>query len=163
MKRVYSILAVALLIGQLAVGQKATGVTYDKWETVSVTDDFGDPTGDSVSRLIVEGTFNNSATIGSEMTAKMVFESESEIMYFQFLEYNRSWATFYGDDPWTLKMKINGETVEYSLDGLDDMLYLLGADVLKLVTQMEGATEPIKVVIKEGTNLYSFTIPAYKS
>lgn len=47
-------------------------LTYNKWETVEVTDAFGDPTGESVQRAFFEGVFSNSATSNSKLVAKVI-------------------------------------------------------------------------------------------
>lgn len=55
-------------ISTISFGQ----ITYNTWNDVPVTDEFGDPTGDIVKRAFFEGTFNNSATVGADLIVKVV-------------------------------------------------------------------------------------------
>ena len=61
-------------------------IEYGKWEIVEVTDEFGDPTGDSVTRSYFEGTFSNSATSGSGLTVSVIDYGEAIML--KLYEYN---------------------------------------------------------------------------
>lgn len=66
----------------------AQDLTFNTWGEVQVTDEFGDPTGESVSRAFFEGSFSNSATSNSSLIVKMVDYGDAIIM--ELYEYSRA-------------------------------------------------------------------------
>jgi hypothetical protein len=65
---------------------------YDEWERKETTDEFGDLTGEFVDRIFLHGKFSNSATVGSELTAKVVVWSDGNISI-DLYEYDRTPAS----------------------------------------------------------------------
>lgn len=61
---------------------------YGKWETAEVTDEFGDPTGETVVSAFFEGTFSNSATTNSELTVRAL--DYGDALMLKFFEYSRT-------------------------------------------------------------------------
>lgn len=60
-----------LVLGMVLAFNLSNAQVFDKWEEVPVVDSFGDPTGESVKRLLVNGTFSNSATSQSKLIVKV--------------------------------------------------------------------------------------------
>ena len=73
MKKVLLVLAMIALTFSM-------NAQLDKWETVEITDEFGDTTGESVDRFLTEGKFNNSATYGSKLIVKLVDYGDSMML-----------------------------------------------------------------------------------
>jgi hypothetical protein len=72
---------VLLVLGMVALTFSMNAqLNYNKWETAQTTDEFGDNTGESVDRFFVKGTFNNSATYGSELIVKLVDYGDSAML-----------------------------------------------------------------------------------
>jgi len=87
MKYLTTLLTLILFL-TLNINQGFSQITYNEWETTNVTDEFGDPTGDTVDRLFVEGTFSNSATRDSDLTVKFVDYGDGLVI--ELYEYDRS-------------------------------------------------------------------------
>lgn len=64
------------------------GLSFDKWEKIEVTDEFGDKTGQFVTRTFGNGTFSNSATTNAKLIAKV--SSEDDWVFISLYEYGRT-------------------------------------------------------------------------
>tara|TARA_Y100000766_G_scaffold214332_1_gene186042 strand:- start:374 stop:895 length:522 start_codon:yes stop_codon:yes gene_type:complete len=134
-------------------------VTYDSWTTVDIVDDFGDKTGESVSRYFSEGTFSNSATTNSEMTFKMVDygkdEKGSGTLQIDIFEYNSTKATLaYETSRGTISCKLSdGSVVKYNAYALKSGgLAIWGKDYDSFIELINnGKGEKIKFVVNESS------------
>ena len=90
MKKVILSLVAVVAIALTSFGQSQA------WENKTYVDEFGDPTADKFSRVIVEGTFSNSATISSELlvSIKMSTSEGAIAVSLDFYEYGSSKANF---------------------------------------------------------------------
>lgn len=87
-----------------------------KWEKKYYVDEFGDETSSSYYVATFDGTFSNSATTNSELTAIVFLDSISNLTSFRLIEYGWSKATFLSSETITLKTKdASGNVEEYSL------------------------------------------------
>lgn len=84
------------------------------WEKVETVDEFGDSTGESVLRLLVNGKFSNSATVGSDLIVKVVDYGDAAI--FTLYEYGSSPASMgYKGNLGSIKVKLaSGEVVKFN-------------------------------------------------
>jgi hypothetical protein len=143
-------------------------IEYDVWETVETVDEFGDPTEDSVLRFFTRGTFSNSATLGDDMTVKLLDYGDDMELY--IYEYDSTVASFgfkigYGEI--SIK-RANGDVETYGAYSMESTtLYFrdkkkFGRKFIKLIRESQG--EVLKVVVKEknfseyGSSKYSFTL-----
>ena len=139
-------------------------IDFDVWQTVDVTDEFGDPTGESVTRMFVEGKFSNSATINSDLIAKIVDYGESVLI--DLFEYSSppSATLCYDGCLGEVSVKRADGTVEsYECYALDmGGVYFNKPDFLDLIHN--GGGEEVKVFIAQrlfsdyGGAMYSFKI-----
>jgi hypothetical protein len=67
-------------------------LTYDTWFEQELKDEFGDPSGSMASVYITEGTFSNSATMGSELTVRVV--DYGNAIFITLFEYGRTPSNF---------------------------------------------------------------------
>lgn len=90
MKRVILSLVAVVAIALTSFGQSQS------WENRTYVDEFGDPTTDKFSNVIVEGTFSNSATINSKLfvSVKMSPSEGGIAVSLDFYEYGSSKANF---------------------------------------------------------------------
>lgn len=105
-----------------------------KWEKLYYVDEFKMPTEDYYYAYIADGTFSNSATLNSKLTAVVFFYPEQKgksknIIAFRFFEYGSTLVTGM-IDPYTLysihMMDNNGEISETEAD-----LYIGEHDICK--------------------------------
>ena len=84
-----------------------------QWEKIETVDDFGDNTGESVLRVIVNGTFSNSATAGSDLIVKVADYGDAAL--FTLYEYNKTPASMgYKGAFGSIKAKTStGEIIEF--------------------------------------------------
>ena len=78
-----------LIMGLAAIS--ATGfaqLNYNKWETVEIVDEFGDSTGESVTRAFFKGVFSNSATSNADLIVKVVDYGNAVMM--ELYEYSKT-------------------------------------------------------------------------
>lgn len=139
-------------------------INFDSWETVQVTDDFGDPTGESVVRFFSEGKFSNSATSNSDLIVKVVDYGESILI--DLFEYSSppSATLCYDGCLGDISVKRADGTVEtyegYALD--IGGIYFNSEEFRDLIHN--GGGEEIKVFIAQrlfsdyGGAMYSFKI-----
>ena len=66
----------------------AQGLSFDKWEKVELTDEFGDKTGNFITRTFARGTFSNSATTNAKLIAKI--NHQDEWVFISLYEYERT-------------------------------------------------------------------------
>lgn len=84
MKKVI-LLLVGVFFAQTTIAQ---GLSYDKWEKVELTDEFGDKTGNFITRTFAKGTFSNSATTNAKLIAKI--NHQDEWVFISLYEYERT-------------------------------------------------------------------------
>ena len=85
MKLYKTILFICLVT--ISTHQLMAQLTYDKWETVDIVDEFGDKTGESVKRIFHKGTFSNSAAYKKDLIVKVVDYGDN--MSISLFEYNK--------------------------------------------------------------------------
>lgn len=83
-----------------------------KWEKQYYVDEFGDKTSNSYYVASFDGTFSNSATTNSELTAIVFLDSTSDLVSFRLIEYGWSKATFLSSETITLKTKDSSGNIE---------------------------------------------------
>ena len=138
MKKIFVVL-LALLLCLTAVACSKEKPSDDKktetntpakeshWSSEYYTDDFGDSTSKSYIRGVFEGTFSNSATSGSDLTACLFLDrnltgatGDLDMFRIRLLEYGHSKVSFTGCDYMDvdIKVKINGVVTEETADYL---------------------------------------------
>ena len=141
-------------------------LNYDKWQTVVTTDNFGDPTGDSVSRIFGKGVFSNSATSNSELIVKFV--NWGDAMTLSLYEYGSapgasiSYKSAFGvinvkkDDGTIVKVK--------AFANKNGGLYFSDDDYTSLMEVINGDSSVLKIQFDErdfglsGSSSYSFKL-----
>lgn len=109
------------------------------WTLNYLTDDFGDPTDKACVATVVSGTFNNTATTGSNLDVVVVYHpavsNEDRIsgFSFQLIEYGEHPATYLQSDEAMLKIKIGDEITEDYLMGTppNGDLFILNSGILE--------------------------------
>lgn len=108
-------------------------MTVSNWSKEFYVDDFGDQTDEPYYLGTFYGTFSNSATSNSNLTAVTLFDITNNYFRFDLYEYGNYPASFFMDDPITLGVKINGEASYYSLNTDGANLYLDDANGANLI------------------------------
>lgn len=67
------LLLVCVFFAQTTFSQ---GLSFDKWEKVELQDEFGDKTGDFITRTFARGIFSNSATTNAKLIAKIIHQDD---------------------------------------------------------------------------------------
>jgi len=156
-----------LLLGMVAFTFSMNAqLNYDKWETVVTTDNFGDPTGESVSRIFGKGVFSNSATSNSELIVKFV--DWGDAMTLDLYEYGRtpgasvSYKSVFG----VINIKQDDGTVVQvkAFANKNGGLYFSDDDYVSLMEVINGDSSVLKIQFDErdfgtsGSSSYSFKI-----
>ena len=138
---------------------------YGKWETVEVTDEFGDLTGDTVTSAFFEGTFSNSATTNSELTVRILDYGDAiMVKLFEYSSTPESRMCYDGCFGEITVKRASGSVYTYSTFApKSGGLYFNEKDKF---TDMfhHNPGETIKVVVREdsfsdyGSSKYVFTI-----
>ena len=143
-----------------------TPISY--WNTDYYVDAFGDSTGDSYMVAIVDGTFSNTATMGSDVKVIIYYSEENPgslngMFSFRLLEYGDVKATFSKYDDINIQIKDNY--------GVSDLWELYGSapngDIYDTETYISAQIlQDIKLtkidvpaIITIGSSTYKFTIP----
>lgn len=84
-----------------------------QWETGYFVDDFGDQTDKSYEKMIVKGSFSNSATSNSSCSYIIVKQDSS--LYIKVREYEKYKASFNGDVYVYLKTPNDSVTIFYNV------------------------------------------------
>ena len=141
-------------------------LNYDKWQIVVTTDDFGDPTGDSVIRIFGKGVFSNSATSNAELIVKFV--NWGDAMTLDLYEYGRtpgasiSYKSAFG----VINIKEDDGTVVQvkAFANKNGGLYFSDNDYISLMEVINGGSSVLKIQFDErdfglsGSSSYSFKI-----
>ena len=143
-------------------------VVYDEWERQETTDEFDDPTGEFVDRIFLHGKFSNSATVGSELTAKVVLWPSGSVSI-DLYEYDRSPATLCSGCFGKITVKLPDGSVQSISAYAPSAGGLFFAEkkgneseILTLINQTDG---DLKFSIDEGyfstygRSRYSFSLP----
>lgn len=145
-------LAAALLLPSLGISQIDFGV----WEKSPINDKFGDPTGNYVIRCFVQGTFSNTATIGSDLIVKVVLWPDGDGTI-ELYEYGRSPATICRGCTGLISVKMPDGSEEYVpvLSGSTGTLILNGkrSKQKALIEALQRQTGEVRVNIK-GSQFY---------
>ena len=91
-------------------------LNYDYWETVNITDDFGDPTGETARVIFCNGNFSNSATSNNDDFIAKFVDYSSGGMVIQLFEYSKapSASITYKTSQGLIRVKINsGDVMSY--------------------------------------------------
>jgi hypothetical protein len=146
----------------------ATGYSqldYNEWEVVIITDDFGDPTGESCQRAFFQGVFSNSATSNSELVVKVIDYGSALLL--ELYEYARQpnasmgYQSTFGD----ISVKRADGTVETYRAFAPDSggLYFDSNDEFFDMFRMASG-ETVKIVVREkafseyGSAVYVFEV-----
>lgn len=159
MRKLLTIMFVFMTIG-------ATAQTLDKWEVVPLADEFGDDTGQTAYRLLVEGYFKNSAVAGQEMFVRVVDYGEEgyTVNLFEYKGSSTS-AMGYSDCFGEVYVKREDGSVEAyrAFAPASGGLYFNGdSDFANMMRNNSGET--IKVYVKQeafneyGKAVYLFTM-----
>ena len=141
-------------------------LNYDKWQVVVTTDDFGDPTGDSVIRIFGKGVFSNSATSNAELIVKFI--NWGDAMTLDLYEYGRtpgasiSYKSAFG----VVNIKEDDGTVVQvkAFANKNGGLYFSDNDYVSLMEVINGGSSVLKIQFDErdfglsGSSSYSFKI-----
>lgn len=188
MKKIFVVL-LALLLCLTAVACSKEKPSDDKktetntpakeshWSSEYYTDDFGDSTSKSYIRGVFEGTFSNSATSGSDLTACLFLDrnltgatGDLDMFRIRLLEYGHSKVSFTGCDYMDvdIKVKINGvvteETADYLFEDRGEIVVTKWNDVYEAVINALNANQDIAFVItvgEYGTSTYRFDVDTY--
>ena len=155
-----------LTLGLVAITAIGWGqINYNKWEEVSITDEFGDLTGESVQRAWFEGVFSNSATSNSDLVVKIIDYGSALLL--ELYEYARQpnasmgYKSTFGD----ISVKRADGTVETYRAFAPDSggLYFDSNDEFFDMFRMASG-ETVKIVVREkafsdyGSAIYVFEI-----
>lgn len=141
------------------------------WELDKMVDDFGDEIDKTYLRKIFTGTFSNTATMNSDLTA-IVFmtpavSNEEMISSFAFrlLEYNDTPATYTSGDELVIKVKVGDTIYTDQLEGSvpnGDLKLNNGlnhySEVYKHIYNTMLKEEDVRCIIEVGSSEYNFTI-----
>lgn len=149
------------VISAITFGQ----LTYNEWQETIIVDEFGDPTGETVSYALFEGTFSNSATTNSELIVKVI--DYGEAILFELYEYGRTPGASMGySSEWgQISVKrADGNVESYRAFAPDSGgLYFRSKDDFYDMFR-SSSEEVVKVIIKEssfsqyGSSVYVFTL-----
>ena len=156
------------LIGILLLSFNASiqaQLTYDKWETVELEDEFGDKTGESVKRIFHEGSFSNSAAYNKDLIVKVVDYGDN--MLISLFEYSRPPGAklAYDNTFGTISVKMNDNKVKKFKVFAPDSggIYINNEDDLfKLLKS--GGSQKLKVSVRQssftdvGQSSYNFNL-----
>ncbi len=153
-----------------------------RWEIDCYVDEFGDETdGTYIRGTFGDGTFSNSATAGSELTALVFYHYPKEpysTVHLRLLEYGSNLASYflYGDRAVTIRVKVGEREAKTRISedsSVLDEAYLRDSDLIlqpdsEVYSLIVGALETgedVKVAIRVGTptdtaSEYHFTITA---
>lgn len=99
-------------------------LNYDYWETVNITDDFGDPTGETARVIFCNGNFSNSATSNNDDFIAKFVDYSAGGMIIQLYEYSKppSASITYKTSQGVIRVKINsGDIMSYdNIYGLEN-------------------------------------------
>ena len=155
-----------LLLFVLPIFINAQSLSYDAWEKVETVDDFGDKTGEYVLRTFSNGSFSNSATVGSKLLVKYSDYGGSSIL--TLFEYERTPAKIgTGSAFGSIKIKLtSGDVV--SVDAFAPKsggLFFSKESYIEISKYMRnGKGDVLRFVIKEsdfskyGNAKYSFSL-----
>ncbi len=143
-----------------ADNREDTGVFGD-WFVEEYVDEFGDSTGSSFCYTICDGTFENSATSGSDLIAGVYFDSYHEAFSIRLLEYSETKASYLSDADITVKCKVEDYTFEDILIGTPpngDLVLSSSSAGYKNLYRYLGEGKEIRTVIYIDNSKYNFTI-----
>ena len=125
---IISLCLLVLLIGMClcSCGNSQTMATDDdalqndtadlgNWSVNEYTDEFGDSTGTSFCYSICLGTFENSATSGSDLAAGVYYDPEKDVFLIRLLEYQDHDAAYLSSSEISMKCKVDGYVFEDTL------------------------------------------------
>ena len=131
-------------------------IDFGVWEKAQTNDKFGDPTGEYVTRYFAQGTFSNTATVGSELIAKVILWPDGDASI-ELYEYGRSPATICRGCTGLISVKMPDGSEEYVpvLSGSSGMLILNGKRVKQkaFIEALRNQTGEVRVNIK-GSQFY---------
>ena len=114
-------------------------LNYNYWETVNITDDFGDPTGETAKIIFCNGNFSNLVTSNNDDFIAKFVDYSSGGMIINLYEYSKSpsASVTYKTSQGLIRVKINsGDIMSYDdIYGLENGgLYIEeGNDFLEMV------------------------------
>ena len=138
------------------------------WNTAYYVDSFGDPTDEAYMYAVVDGTFSNTATMGSKVQVVIYYSNNITMPYgdtfsFRLLEYGDHKATFSKYDDVNIQIKDSW--------GVSDLWELYGSapngDIYDTKTYISSqiyhdltiSKIEVPAIITIGSSEYNFTIP----
>ena len=131
------------------------------WFVEDYVDDFGDSTGSSFCYTVCDGTFENTATSGSDLIASVYFDSYNEVFAIRLLEYSKAKASYLSNAHITLKCKVDDYVFEDMLIGNPpngDLILSNGNAGYKKIFKYLDEGKEIRTVIYIDNSKYNFTI-----
>ena len=152
-----------LLFVPLALFGQETIMSFGDWELQSFVDEFGDISDDKflTTNYLLDGTFSNSATTNSELTARLMIIDSSNVSI-SLYEYDYSKVKSFSKKRYTVKMKLDDGSI-ITDDGFiyegGDRIYIgeRGVAETKLHRALKTNQE-VKILIKEENSLSSYRI-----
>ena len=134
---------------------------FGDWLIEEYKDEFGDSKGSTFCYTMCEGSFENTATSGSDLIAGVYYDASQKAFLFRLLEYKDKKATYLSDDIISMKCKVGEYVFEDTLIGNapNGDLFLLekSTGYNKLYTYLNDGSE-IRTIIYIGNSKYTFTI-----
>lgn len=131
---------------------------FGDWMIQNYVDEFGDSTGNTYCQSICSGTFENSATTGSDLMVITSYDLSHELFLFQLFEYNDNKATYLSSSDMSIKCKIGEAIFEDTLIGTPPDGFVAPATNNKKLFNYLNNGQDIRVVINIDNSKYNFTI-----
>ena len=133
---------------------------FGNWYIKDYVDEFGDATDNKYFGTDCLGTFENSATKGSDLYAIVAFDPSAKTFLFRLVEYGDHIATYTDSSVLELKYKSDQVTYDATLKGTapNGDLRIVKADDYEQMRKLLSNGKDLKVVIYIDNSKYNFTI-----
>jgi len=134
---------------------------YGAWYVEEYKDDFGDSTGSMFVYTMCEGTFENTATSGSDLAVGVYYDSSYNAFLIRLLEYNDTKATYLSSSDITMKCKVDEYIFEDALIGdapNGDLIISENNKYYKTFYNYLDEGKEIRTIICIDNSKYNFTI-----
>ena len=152
-----------LLFVPFALFGQETNLNTGDWELQNFVDEFGDETDSRylTTKYLLKGTFSNSATTNSELTAKLMVVDSSNISI-MLSEYDLSLVKSFSKKKYIVKMKLDDESIitdhGYIYEGGDRIFIGERGKALSKLHNALKSNQEVKILIKEENSLSSYRI-----
>lgn len=137
---------------------------FGDWFIEEYKDEFGDGTGSTFCFTICEGSFSNTATSGSDLTAGIYFDASHHAFLIRLLEYGNTNAAYSSNSDISIKCKVGEYVFEDTPvgDAPNGELILSESNksYKKFYDYLEKGEE-IRIVIYIDNSKYNFSISGY--